>query len=147
MPANRRVLLDTGPLVAILDADDHWHGVCATALVGLPLPLLTTWPVVTEAAWLLRRVHGGLLKLIELFDREIIVCVELDQRFPARAELFAREFADLRPQLADLSLLDVAIQHSIVEILTLDRRDFAVYQHRTQPALRLLPDVVAMPVR
>jgi uncharacterized protein len=51
------MLTDTGPLVALLDADDPYHAACVVALTGLPPePLETTWPCFTEAMYLLGAV-------------------------------------------------------------------------------------------
>ena len=53
------ILTDTGPLVALLDADDPYHVECVAALHRLPLrPLLTTWVCLTEAMYLLGEVGG-----------------------------------------------------------------------------------------
>lgn len=41
-------LIDTGAILAILEADDRWHAVCLEALQSLRIPLLTTEAVLTE---------------------------------------------------------------------------------------------------
>jgi uncharacterized protein len=74
-----RALADTGPLVAILSPADQFHDVCVEALKLLAPPLYTCWPVLTEAAWLLRRdpktveallrgAKAGFFKILELED-------------------------------------------------------------------------------
>ncbi len=47
------VLMDGGPLVAILSRDDASHERCVAELAELRVPLITCWPVMTEVLWLL----------------------------------------------------------------------------------------------
>lgn len=46
-----RAVADTGPLVAIVRAHEEGHRKCAAASKAIRPPLLTCWPVLTEAAW------------------------------------------------------------------------------------------------
>ena len=60
----KRVLVDAGPLVALLSSDDAAHGTCSATAESLSLPLITTWVVLAEAAWLLRRTTDGVPQLL-----------------------------------------------------------------------------------
>jgi predicted nucleic acid-binding protein len=50
----RAVLVDAGPLVALLERTDRNHRRCVAALEAMSDPLLTVWPAFTEAMYLLR---------------------------------------------------------------------------------------------
>lgn len=135
----RRVLVDTGPLVAILSATDQYHDLCVAALHDLPGPLFSCWPVVTEAAWLLRRspkVVNDLLQSIRSGFLELLPLSGLEA--DALAELLTK-FASLRPQLADVALVHLANRDSIDTIFTLDRRDFSVYRLGKNRPFRIIP--------
>ena len=62
------ILCDTGPLVALIDRDDPYHTQSVETLSTLPVsPLLTTWPCLVEAMYLLWR-GGGLPAQDELWS-------------------------------------------------------------------------------
>ena len=52
----------------------------------------------------------------------------------------ARKYHDLKPQLADLSLLFLAQRERINTIFTFDRRDFTVYRNQQGHPFDLIPD-------
>ena len=134
------ILVDAGPLVAILGHDESGHAVCTEAMDSAPGRLLTCWPVVAEAAWLLRRhkrAHDGLLLWIESGVVELADLTPSDM--PAVRAILDR-FDSLNPQFADACLVHLAEREGIDTIFTLDRRDFSVYRTSRGKAFRLLPE-------
>lgn len=134
------VLLDTGPLVALLHEQDSHHVRCRDQAGQMVGHLYTTWAVITEAAWLLRRVQGGTEKLLEMIQDDEIRCIHLGLQAVEFMRERTRQYQDLNPQLADLSLLYLADELQIDTIFTLDRRDFSVYRSRSGKPFQLLPD-------
>ena len=55
---NRLIVVDTGPLVALLDADDRHHEHCRTWLAANEEPLFVPVPVVTETCYFIERDSG-----------------------------------------------------------------------------------------
>ena len=51
----RDILVDAGPMVALIDRSDPDHRACVTALQTLRAPLVTVWPAFTEAMYLAGR--------------------------------------------------------------------------------------------
>src|SRR5262245_16114127 len=137
-----QVIVDAGPLVAILRQDDLHHGRCLTTAQQFRPPFVTTWLAVTEAAWLLRRVPDGVPRLIGLIEAGLIRCHDLDAAFVPWLQDFLRQYADLGPQIADASLIYVANALASDTIFTLDRRDFVVFRNSQGKPFRLLPEIV-----
>jgi uncharacterized protein len=139
----RRVLVDTGPLVAILSSVDEHHAACVKALHQLPGPLFSCWPVITEAVWLLRSHAAAVQQLLHsCFSEKPGGFLEILPLAGAEARAIAevmREYQSIRPQLADAALVYLADREGIDTIFTLDRRDFGVYRSAQKRAFRIVP--------
>ncbi len=136
-----RVLIDTGPIVAILSKNDEHHDRCSKALTILTPPLLTCWPVVTEAAWLLRRRPDAVIKMFDGFHGGFFALLPLNaDALPAIAALMKRH-ESCALQLADAAMAYLAERENIRTVFTTDRRDFSVIRLKRNRALKIIPEV------
>ncbi len=121
----RRVLADTGPIVAILSRRDQYHRTCVEALRDLPGPLFTCWPVITEAAWLLRRDSTAVQQLLHSLDAGFLELLPLTTADAKPIAAILKKYRDIRIQLADATLVHLAARDALDTIFTLDQRDFS----------------------
>jgi len=125
----KSVVVDSGFLIGLFDETDPLHKRCRDFLRDYRGRFLTTEAVLTEALallstaqqlrcldWLADAAHAGLLEV----NRE-----PLDFR---GIEKLARKYADQPMDFADASVVQLAARTGVREILTADRRDFAVYR-------------------
>lgn len=136
----RRVLADTGPIVATLSRRDQYHRRCIEALHDLPGPLFTCWPVITEAAWLLRRDNNAVQKLLHSIDTGFLELLPLTAADARPIASILKKYADIRIQLADAALVHLAARDSLDTIFTLDQRDFSAYKLPKGKSFRILPN-------
>lgn len=139
--ASRRVLVDTGPLVALVSEDDAQHRPCVDTLATLAAPLFTCWPVLTEAAWLLRRRPEAVQKLCESFDTGLFALLVLGPEAIGPIARILRRYESMGAPLADAALVHLADREGIATVFTLERRDFSIYRLKRNRALKLLPKV------
>ena len=69
------ILVDTGPLVALIHEDDKKQLACKDAFANFSEPLGTVWPVLTEAIYLLSfswEAQTALMEMIEMGAVEIL---------------------------------------------------------------------------
>jgi predicted nucleic acid-binding protein len=131
------VLIDTGPLVALIDRSEKEHGRVAGIAQGLPSPLWTVEPVLTEACFLLRRVKGGPSAAIGLVrDRLIRVGLSLTDEADAVTALLEK-YADVPMSLADACLVLLSERQPRSVVFTFDS-DFRVYRRRRREKIPLL---------
>lgn len=118
-------LTDTGPLVALLNRRDPQHAKCDAATNQLdPGPLLTTWPCVTEAMYLLYRSNGDLgpQALWECISKEFVELADLPLPVMSRMQDLMEKYANVPMDLADASLIAVAEARGIRKIFCARRR-------------------------
>ena len=138
----RRVLADTCPIVAILSRRDQYHSTCVEALRDLPGPLFTCWPVITEAAWLLRRDSNAVQQLLNSIDTGFLQLLPLTTADAKPIAAILKKYRDIRIQLADAALIHIATRDGLDTIFTLDQRDFSVYRLPKGRAFRIVPELI-----
>lgn len=133
------ILVDAGPLVAILHRDDRRHRECVQALRALRPPLGTTWPVVTEAMYLLGFSTEAQDELWSLIESGRLHLLGLDASDAPRMRALMRKYRDLPMDLADASLVAVAERDGVNKVFTLDHRDFSVYRPAKLGRFSIIP--------
>jgi predicted nucleic acid-binding protein len=133
------ILVDAGPLVALVDAGDQHHARCVAALKDFREPMATVWPPLTEAMYLLADLPKAQEALWEMLDRGALRLLPLDAGDAPRIRELMKKYANRRMDLADAALLRVAEREGIAQIFTVDRRDFSIYRLHGRIRPTLLP--------
>jgi uncharacterized protein len=131
------ILVDAGPLTAIVDLADQHHRVCAATLRDIDEPLATVWPPLTEAFHLLADVPNGPEKIWEMFARGAVSLLRLDSDDLPRMRELMQKYKDRPMDLADAALIRVAERENIRKIFTVDQQDFSIFRlnGKTKPIL------------
>ena len=137
-----QVIVDAGPLIGWFDADDAYHALVRDFFQGFDGELLSTWPVLGEVcAMLPERLVAPFLRWVGLGGLRVIDVPA--SALPALADRIDK-YADLPMDLADASLIWLAETLGVLEVATIDRRDFGIYRTARGQALR---NVVFEPAR
>ncbi len=132
-----RIILDTGLLVALINADDQFHAWARASMSPLPPPYYTCEAVVTETCHLLRRAANGQENLIGLIHKGIVLvpfCLQ-DEAGPIRG-LMTR-YADVPMSVADACLVRMSELHPDSLVVTTDS-DFHIYRRNGRQSIPLL---------
>ncbi len=134
-----RGLIDTGPLLALIDTDDLWRHRCREALQSLPLPLATSAAVLAEffhllgahprdvaAAW--RFLRSGAVTVLPIADADL---PDLDR--------LMKRYTDRPMDFADATLVHIARRESLTTICTIDHNDFETYRIEGKRKFRIVP--------
>jgi hypothetical protein len=124
------MLVDAGPLVALLDPKDSQHQRCSEALRQIHESLHTTIPVLTEAFHMLQPQSWGADRLRQFISDGGLSIAFMDMSGLARAFELMELYADHPMDFADASLVVTAEQLETFKIFTIDRRHFETYRVR-----------------
>ena len=120
------ILVDAGPLIALADHADKYHRPVKTYLNRFNGRMLTTWPVLAEVCHFLpeqvqidflRWANGGGISVVEMHETALSSLADWKEKY-----------RDLPMDLAGASLIWLAQQTGVLDILSIDRKDFSVYR-------------------
>ena len=124
---SEQVLLDTGPLVAILNKRDAHHQWACEAIDGLNPPFMTCEAVITEAMFLIQRSGGDPTVPLKLLKQgDLVIDFSISNESGALETLMKR-YANVPMSLADACLVRLSEIHKDCRVFTLDK-DFNIYR-------------------
>lgn len=135
------LIADSGPLVAMLNAQDRHQEACTELFRRFRGPIIVPAPIVTEVAYFLQIEPGPAVEAAFLDGWRAVSWVVEDitaQDFARMAEL-VRPYADFPLGTADASVIAVAERLGATHIATIDHRHFRVIRPAHCDAFELLP--------
>jgi predicted nucleic acid-binding protein len=128
------ILIDTGPLVALLNRRDKYSAWVSEVLDTIEPPVFTCDAVLSEACFLLQRVDGGADAILGLVAQGIVTSdFRVMTEVKALRTLMER-FANVPMSLADACLVRMTELEADSVVVTLDR-DFTIYRRNRRQAV------------
>lgn len=137
MEKTQSVIVDTSPLVALLDKTDNYHTWAAGEVERLTPPMLVCEPVLSETIFLLAHTPKAQLELLLLLENGVLqLAFHLDGHIN-EVLLLLKKYRDRPMSLADACLVRMAELYERHYIFTLDS-DFKVYRKHGREPLKLI---------
>lgn len=122
-----RTLIDAGPIIALFDNSDQYHGKVFDFMRTFEGKLVSTWPVLTEVCYMLDFNKETQLDFLDWVIQGGIDIHNLEQWQLGSIRDMMNTYSDLPADLADTTLLETADSKGLSSIITLDR-DFSIYK-------------------
>lgn len=136
------LVLDTGPIVALLDASDPEHDRCIAMVTTIDEDLVVPAAVLVEVDYWLSKLYGP--GPWQTFAEDVAAGAyrlhPLSERILSRAAELEQTYASLDLGLVDASVVATCEELDEPKVATLDRRDFSVVRPRHRDHLLLLPE-------
>ncbi len=123
-----QVLLDTGPWVAWIDRSEKSHIACTDWLKTFHGELFSTEAVLTEVLYLLNYSYKAQSAALDFALTGVVSMIPSSIESLKSVKRLMRKYSDLPMDYADASLVVLAMDLGIENILTLDRNDFGIYR-------------------
>lgn len=133
------VIVDTGPIVALLDADEAHHEWARDQFQTLAAPLLTCEAVLSEASFLLARAGEDQSLPATLVERGVL---KVTRVLAAQEDVLAvgrliRRYRNVPMSFADACLVRIVERSDQASVLTLDS-DFRIYRRGNRRVIPVL---------
>jgi uncharacterized protein len=134
------MLVDAGALVCLVDSTQRDSLRCRVAYQSLATPLVSTWPVLAEAMYLLLRLGGWPLQsnLWGYLRKGVLTVHASDAVEQERMYELMERYRDRPMDLADASLVAAAEALGTKRIFTIDS-DFYIYQTNDREPFEVVP--------
>lgn len=131
-----KTIVDAGPLIGWLNANDQWHDWSVAALSARRGPLHTTEIVLGEACWQLGGNTQPAHALLDLVRKGALILARPWSEHLAGTQRIMLKYPSM--DAADASLVSLAELSPRAALVTIDRRDFQPCRGLRNRALKLI---------
>ncbi len=132
-------LIDTGAILAIVEADDYWHSACLEALQSVRIPLFTTEAILTELFHLIGKSAQNIGKAWNFVRSGAVTVRPVDDSDLPTLQALMVQYRDRPMDFADATLVHLAARESLSLILTINHDDFETYRIGGRKKFTILP--------
>jgi len=123
----KKILIDSGPLIALFDSSDKYHQKAVDFIKTNKYPLATTLASITETLHLLDFNRNAQIDFLEWVHRGAVEIHNIENSDFKRLRELTEKYRDLPMDFADSCLVYLAEKLNLNTIATIDR-DFTIYR-------------------
>ena len=123
----KKILIDSGPLIALFDASDKYHTKSINFIKNNNSELITTIASITETLHLLDFNPNAQIDFLEWLSKGAVTIENIEKDDLSRIKYLIKKYQDLPMDFADACLVFLGEKLNISEIATIDR-DFSIYR-------------------
>ncbi len=131
--------LDTGPWVALIDRSEAKHDAVVKWFRDYEGTLYSTEAVLTEVLYLLNFSIQAQTAALDFVIDSVVEIVPSSSESLAVVKRLMKKYADVPMDYADATLVCLAMDTGIQNIVTLDQKDFSIYRLPKNIPFNILP--------
>jgi hypothetical protein len=132
-------ILDTGPWVALIDRSESRHTDCVQWLKNFSGRLYSTEAVLTEVLYILNFSIKAQCAALDFILESVVEIVPSNIGSIEKTKNLMKKYADLPMDFADATLVCLAMQTGMQNIVTFDQKDFAIYKLPKKKGFMIMP--------
>jgi len=132
-------ILDTGPWVALIDRSEARHRICVQWLMNFSGHLYSTEAVLTEVLYLLNFSIKAQIAALDFVVEVIVDIIPLSVESTKNCKKLMQKYSDLPMDYADATIVCLANDIGIKDIVTFDQKDFNIYKFSRKKNFHIFP--------
>jgi predicted nucleic acid-binding protein len=132
-------IIDTGPWVALIDRSESRHAECVKWLREFSGRLYSTEAVLTEVLYLLNFSITAQCAALDFVLKSVVDIVPANTKSLKKAKNLMKKYADLPMDFADATIVCLATETGMQNVVTFDRKYFTIYKLPKKQSFMLMP--------
>jgi len=132
-------ILDTGPWVALIDRSESRHAECVNWLKDYSGRLYSTEAVLTEVLYLLNFSITAQCAALDFVLESVVDIVPANTKSLKKTKNLMKKYVDLPMDYADATIVCLAAETGMQNVVTFDREDFTIYKLSKNKSFMIMP--------